>query len=275
MWPSSVRRLLWEQEIVSSNLTIPTTDLAEKLTQPANGRWNTMDGHPDAVVAALTPPEPGRAVRILSPLLSGVAHTRDQIAEFHTYWSDHALTALADPRPGALVVLGDSLAQGIGASDPQLGYPHQVATAIGANQIVNLSRSGAKIADVCDVQLPALGATELVDPIVICTVGSNDLLGLPARPGRLIGPLLEALPPSATIATIPDIASLTAKRFNRQLRTRAASTGHRVADLSRHLPSWSGRQAKDRFHPNDIGYECWTAAFVAARTAQPTILTNP
>lgn len=29
-------------------------------------------------------------------------------------------------------------------------------------------------------------------------------------------------------------------------------------------PPWRGRFAADQFHPNDLGYESWTAAFLAA-----------
>jgi len=59
------------------------------------------------------------------------------------------------------VALGDSSAQGIGASRPERGYVGLVAQHVRESTgqpvlVINLSRSGARIDDVLDRQLPAL-----------------------------------------------------------------------------------------------------------------------
>lgn len=66
------------------------------------------------------------------------------------------------------VAPGDSAAQGIGASDPQRGYVGLLAKRLRDNagrpvQIVKLSRSGARIKDVLDTQVPAarMGAPDV------------------------------------------------------------------------------------------------------------------
>jgi len=76
---------------------------------------------------------------------------------YRTYW--------AGPRgePGGLVyvALGDSAAQGIGASHPERGYVGLLAERIREQtgrpvQVVNLSRSGATVRDLLDTQLSPL-----------------------------------------------------------------------------------------------------------------------
>ena len=66
------------------------------------------------------------------------------------------------------VALGDSAAQGIGASTPDRGYVGLLAERVRERtsrsvEVVNLSSSGARIGDVLDTQLPALPLEEWED----------------------------------------------------------------------------------------------------------------
>ena len=69
------------------------------------------------------------------------------------------------------VVLGDSTAQGVGASSPLNGYVGQVMSALAAKssrpwRVLNLSRSGAQTWQVIDQQLPVLEELGLTPDLV-------------------------------------------------------------------------------------------------------------
>ena len=222
------------------------------------------------IADALRPPRPGRVVRALAPLVPGVRRTESQIVSFAGRWRDEATSTLAADLP-VLIVLGDSLGQGIGASSTSEAYAGQLAARlrddVGPVGVLNLSRSGARIADVVDTQLPALDAAAVTATAVVCTVGSNDLLGT-GRPGRfrhdvdrLVGALADARVDRTVLATLPDRGSIVAKLANRQIRRSARDHGITVADVAAALDSWRGRVAPDRFHPNDAGHRLWADTF--------------
>ncbi len=88
--------------------------------------------------------------------LAQVARSIDARAE---YWS----TPRGEPGGLLYVALGDSAAQGIGASGPDRGYVSLIAQRLRVAskqpvEVVNLSRSGARISDVLSRQIPALEA---------------------------------------------------------------------------------------------------------------------
>src|SRR4051812_35356027 len=82
---------------------------------------------------------------------------KTSVSSYATYWKQRASTA------GELtyVVLGDSAAQGVGASDPDKGYVGLIAKRLAAKtgksvRVVNLSVYGAGVDDVIRKQLPLL-----------------------------------------------------------------------------------------------------------------------
>ena len=228
--------------------------------------------HP-SIAAALAPGQPGWLVRNAG-FLPGVATTAAQIEIFAAHWRNLAEEALdgehAHDRTPLLVVLGDSLAQGIGASEPNHGYVGRVRRLLAGDgaepPVVNLSRSGAKIADVLTEQLPALAEVPGQANTVICTVGSNDLVRSTrlGQTKRQMTALIHALPPTAILATVPDKGSVAAMLLNRHLRAEAARANLAIADVAANLTTWRGNRAGDRFHPNDRGYTAWVDAFSAA-----------
>ena len=211
------------------------------------------------------------AGRLLS-LLPGARTTKRQVDLFAAQWQEHnaqTLATLTDAEK-LFVALGDSLTQGIGATSIQASWVTALADRAGANgppvRVLNFSKSGGKIDDVMDDQLPQLATLPRPPAVVTCTVGSNDLIGSPRfrMTVEKMRTLLEALPESAVVATLPDRGSLVARAFNRRLRLAAAAASVRLADVA--PLAFRGRKtfAPDWFHPSDIGYEAWLIAFADA-----------
>ncbi|WP_392542129.1 SGNH/GDSL hydrolase family protein [Oryzobacter telluris] len=208
---------------------------------------------------------PGVGVRALGVVLPGVRAVQAQAEPYAAAW--HAHNRLALDSPGRRwVVLGDSMAQGVGASAWDAGWVNQVQdwlTAAGHPVVVvNLSATGARTMDVVDQQLPVLEAlppahgTSAPD-LVSVLVGSNDLFAGGAVRRRLpdaFGTLVERLPHRAVVATLPQPRSA-AHAANRHLERAGADGRLEVVDMRTEGPtSWRGRLAADFFHPNDAGY---------------------
>ncbi len=207
-------------------------------------------------------PTPGRMVQLLGQVHPGVRTTGRQIVDHAHFWRAEAERALAGDEP-ALVALGDSIAQGIGASSPALGYVGLLAEHLQV-PVLNLSRSGARLADVLDEQLPAMAESGVHPAAIVCTVGSNDLLRELrfSTTKRRMSRLIEALPDDAVLATLPDAGSMLAKLLNHHLRREAVGRGRVIADVATLLTSWKGLAASDQFHPNDAGHRLWCRAFL-------------
>lgn len=173
------------------------------------------------------------------------------------------------------VALGDSTGQGIGAPRHDQGYVGGVLAWLTERsgrpwRVVNLSRSGARAADVLAGQLPALEELAAVarPDLVTLAVGANDMVRRTplARLLPTLGLLIDALPAPAVVATLPQgLGQRRPLAVNQFIRDRAEAAGHRVADVwARTGPPWAGKFAADGFHPNEVGYRDWVDAFVAA-----------
>ena len=176
------------------------------------------------------------------------------------------------------VAIGDSAAQGIGASLPSRGYVgliyrHIRSATSQTVRVINLSQSGGRLREVLESQLPVL--SDLKPDVVTVAIGANDIPGFDAeRFRREARSLLSALPPHAIVADVPSFYFGQAERNARI----AASI---VRDLSREyglalapLYAATRRQtgvktalrdvSADFFHPNDRGYRVWASAFLPA-----------
>ncbi len=197
---------------------------------------------------------------------------RASVSEYARWWDQ--------PRGEAgglvYVALGDSVAQGIGASHPDRGYVGLIAERLQELtgrpvQVVNLSRSGARVRDVVDEQLPLLAA--LHPDLVTVGVGGNDIRDYDAdRFERDVAGLVAGLPAGAVIADSPYFMHGSAQQHAGQaaaIVTRlAVQRGLLVAPLQETLrrEGWQAMVtdfAADWFHPNDNGHRAWASAFWA------------
>ncbi|WBU37573.1 SGNH/GDSL hydrolase family protein [Homoserinibacter sp. YIM 151385] len=181
-------------------------------------------------------------------------------------------------KPGELlyVAIGDSAAQGIGASRPGHSYVGQLAARLRREtgrtvRVVNLGVSGATVGLALRDQLPRL--PKLRPDLLTVSIGANDVaLWDAGRFEREYAQLVEALPSHAILADIPSFYMLPGQKAvregNRIIRRLAAGRGLRVVDLH----ALTDRQgiwgmitqfAGDLFHPNDRGYRVWADAFAA------------
>jgi acyl-CoA thioesterase-1 len=208
--------------------------------------------------------------------VDGVAYVDVQARTYAEFWKRQNEKALSADGP-LWVVLGDSTAQGLGASSPLHGYVGQVLNALRRTgrpwRVVNLSRSGAQTRHVLDDQLPLIQGLE--PALVTCGIGNNDILATP--PGRFrthLRQVIERLPASSVMMdlTVPDrfwtiggVCSPYVTGINQLIHTTATGRGLTVAEVSRHArPPWRGLLAPDSFHPNNLGYRRHADALLAA-----------
>jgi lysophospholipase L1-like esterase len=209
----------------------------------------------------------GRLMRRLRP---GIAATLAVEESWRRYWEESNERALRADGP-LWVAIGDSTAQGIGASTPDRGYVGQLLARLGARQgqpwrVVNLSVTGARLADVVREQLPRVDDAGAPD-LVTCAAGANDIvrLGFP-RARNALHALIRGLPADAILATVPQgLLPRRTRDLNRIIRAEAPAAGLQIADVWAHTgPPWRNKYASDDFHPNDTGYADWCAAFAGA-----------
>ena len=175
------------------------------------------------------------------------------------------------------VAIGDSAAQGIGASRPAHGYVGLVAAHLRRQlkprtlRVSNFSVSGSTIRMAIDTQLPKLAKTS--PDILTVSIGANDMGAF--RRDRFeadVRELFAALPPHAIVADLPSFYFLPAEKnvvvANEIVRAVAAEHGFTVADLYRATKRqglWgvTTQFAGDLFHPNDRGYKVWASALLS------------
>ncbi|HSH31305.1 MAG TPA: SGNH/GDSL hydrolase family protein, partial [Candidatus Saccharimonadales bacterium] len=165
--------------------------------------------------------------------------------------------------------------QGIGATSPARGYVGLVAEKLRQAsgrpvRVINLSRSGAVIADVFSDQLPRL--TALKPDVVTVAVGGNDVwrgASLPELEERF-GRLAAALPAGSILADVPCFGGGQAERKVQAISPLVEQLC-REHDLvfaplhqTTHPHHRDRRQyARDWFHPSDAGYVVWAQALWA------------
>jgi lysophospholipase L1-like esterase len=218
-----------------------------------------------------TPPAAVSVGAVAGLVLPGVRRVRRQLAPFARAWEQANRTAIQADGP-LWVALGDSSAQAIGASNWDRGYVGQLLpllrTATSEHwRVLNLSRSGARIADVLHAQLPLLARLGHRPELVTVSVGANDVWGWPTpRLDALLHQLLARLSARTVIATLPQgLPRRRSERANALIHAEAAAHDLLVADVWSHTgPPWRGKFAAGRFHPNELGYRDWADAFLPA-----------
>ncbi len=214
---------------------------------------------------------------VVRGLLPGLRQVHAQVARYATAWEEANDRDLAAVGP-LWMVLGDSTAQGIGAPSWDQGYVGQLRGALdaGAEQpwrLANVSKSGARAADVDDRQLGLLEALPVRPDLVTCAIGANDIVRRtpPAELEATLGRIIARLPPKAVIATLPKgLHGERTEAANRFIRAEAPVAGLVVADVWAHTgPPWHGKLAADGFHPGALGYADWAAAFAEVLGVAP------
>ena len=180
------------------------------------------------------------------------------------------------------IAIGDSAAQGIGASRPARSYVGVLAKRMekwsGREvRVANLSISGATLGIALEKELPPFVRIrpELVEESVITvSIGANDIAAWDSqRFAKQLDLLFSQLPSHAIVADLPSFYFLPGERKaqagNRILRTTAERYGLRVVDLHDTMRREGVRGiatqfAGDLFHPNDRGYVIWANAFETA-----------
>ena len=214
--------------------------------------------------------------KVARRVLPGVREVHAQVAVYARAWEQANDLALSGEGP-LWVVLGDSTAQGIGAPAYDQGYVGQLRAVLDEHsprpwRVLNLSRSGARAADVVATQLPRLEALDTAPDLVTCAIGANDMVPTPL-PAVLasIREIIRRLPQGAIIATVPQgLRPSRATVVNEMIRQEAPAAGLVVADVWAHTaPPWHGKLASDGFHPGALGYADWAKAFAEALAQLP------
>lgn len=202
---------------------------------------------------------------------AGMTRLADAIPIHSKWWRD------ATKREGEILYLaiGDSAAQGIGASRPDRSYVGLIAAHVRKTtgrsvRVINLSRSGARLREAIAEQLPRL--PKFTPDLVTVSIGANDIADFDEqRFARELEEVYSAVPSHAIVADLPSFYFGAAERrvrtANLIVRRTADKLGLTVAPLHRATGRQTGARyalnqvAADFFHPNDRGYAVWASAF--------------
>jgi lysophospholipase L1-like esterase len=200
----------------------------------------------------------------------GLALLQYNKISFAQYWRGRSNI----PGNFTLVIIGDSVSQGVGASKPEYSFvgllTTQLEKATGSTvRVINLSRSGATTRDALDVQVPRLANIPQAD-LVVLEIGANDMRNYNSDAfARNYEQLLQALPPEKSIVTdVPvfsghPILTRQAQTANKTLYALAAKYKIPVAPVFARIEQrlattpWFWIDASDLFHPNNRGHRIW------------------
>lgn len=200
--------------------------------------------------------------------IASLLRLKNSLAAYAGFWRQKA--ALSGDF--MYVALGDSSAQGIGASAPLKGYVGHVAERIEAKtgrtvRVVNLSVSGADVRDVTEKQLPQLKNYKA--DLITVSIGGNDV----ARNKldtfeRDYAALAAALPKGTFVANIPYFDgrirnNAQAIKASGIIASLGSKHGLKIVDLQTPLREQNSalNYASDLFHPSDRAYRIWADAY--------------
>lgn len=217
---------------------------------------------------------------VLLVIILRVGELYTQLARYQRYWDMVNKKPIGD-NDLVYVAFGDSAAQGVGASRPDKGYVGLLVRQMAGEQdspvhVINLSKSGAKVSDVLQSQLPAYESLNISNPQVITIdIGANDILSFaPDRFRAQMDELLGKLPQNTIMADIPSFKGSrlgghedTVVKANGIMRELAPKYGIRLVDLYERVAENHGLRTfgGDFFHPSDYGYKSnWEKVFSQA-----------
>lgn len=185
------------------------------------------------------------------------------------------------------IAAGDSTSVGVGASNTENSYAYKIARALAKNNTVeykNIGVIGFKTADVLEKQVADI--IKYNPNIVTISMSGNDVTHLVASKKvlenykNIISKLEQETTAKIYITTIPNFngasvlpwfyIKLIEFRSKSQNQTILGLADDRVKIVNIHDFGWDQPPYKDRsktysadhFHPNDLGYQNWTNAFL-------------
>lgn len=203
---------------------------------------------------------------------------KSQVGRYQKYWHKRS----EEPRAKndlLYVALGDSTAQGIGASSASKGYVGLIAKELEKKhgqqvRVVNLSKYGDKIVDALDRQIPLLEKINTnSDTVVTIEIGANDMGSFESQKfEKQMDELMNKLPRQTVISDIPYFGGGLRRdlepnvlQANKIIYRLAAKHNLKVAQLHAKIKDDNLllNYAVDRFHPSSYGYKTrWVPAFL-------------
>lgn len=191
------------------------------------------------------------------------------VSQYKKFWESKA------QEPGELtyLALGDSAAQGIGASSPMRGYVGLVANRLGEKtkqsvNIVNISKTGAKMSDYLSEQAPKI--KDLQADVITLEIGANDIAVFDANDFRSnFKKVLATLPDGAYVSNMPLFNSRPGSTNNAKIASKIIQEELEnypklvFVDLQKQTSDHQSifGFAPDLFHPNNLSYKNWADAF--------------
>lgn len=215
---------------------------------------------------------------VVALLLAGIINLlvlRHSISTYASYWKQQASQPVQSGE-FTYLVLGDSIAQAIGASSPQNGYVGLVAKHIhettGKNvRVINLSVTGARLSDLLKTQLPEL--PKYKPDLITVEIGANDMRSYDRVTFRSqYEQFIKAMPPDiSVISNMPYFGTRksvnpNALDANRTIAELALKYQIPLVDIYGPLKDHQSPliYGADFFHPSDRGYRIWYNAFLPA-----------
>ncbi len=171
------------------------------------------------------------------------------------------------------LALGDSAAQGIGASSPMRGYVGLIAKDIERQsnksvKVVNISKTGAQMNDYLKDQAPLVKT--LKPDVVTIEIGGNDVKDFNAQSYRSkFKKVLATLPDGTFVSNMPlfnsrpgstENAKVASKIIEEELQNYPKLVFVDLQTETTENQSIFGF-APDLFHPNNLSYKNWANAF--------------
>lgn len=212
--------------------------------------------------------------------VGGQRKVNRDVEDYYRHWSVQARRHIRrDLPPLHYVALGDSAAQGVGATSAGQSYValigHMMSEATGREVIVtNLSVSGAISGDVVRDQLPKLAALGFTPDLVTLDIGGNDAVFFMGNTTESFtasfDAILGALPKGSFVADVPWLMwpglAQRSSGMSEVSRRLIENHGHHLVPIyestkATGLFGYHLHTAGDLFHPNDRGHAAWAHKF--------------
>jgi len=205
--------------------------------------------------------KPWNVARIAGRFIDAIAEIEAQREPWAQHWDEHNARALAASGP-LWLVLGDSVAQGIGASSPSNGFVPEVIDRLTDTtgqpwRVVNLAMTGARISHVVNDQLPAIRAVSLEPAVTTCMIGFNDFIGRTRVEtiDRGARELVDQVPEDTLFGRVGGPRFVKRSAALGQVLDAGAESGKISLFHPYRWPEATDVMARDRIHLNDRGYK--------------------